>query len=306
MKKDKTVITKQPKHKGSRLKGCQYFTLPLFIEILASYTLFGLLLTCTISWAGSNLEQSVCGLEEPVLFKGWSQAAGTPDKTRLSELKNIEAVSIKSKDRRIIRGYRLKGLTSKNTGIAKGYLLVAQGNTMLAEHIIGQFQPFAENGYDVYIFDYRGYGRSDGKPRFKGILSDYKEIVDHLNSLGYQNSVFYGLSFGGVVMLNALKGKPGEKRVVIDSARSRFSKYGCPKDNDPINNLPKNCSNFLLIAGQKDHVVTPAASKELLKLAKQRGALILEHPKLNHPFMDTDRSLHNYRMNTVLFFLLGR
>ena len=276
------------------------------VKRLAAITLFVSLLVCTTSWAGSNLEKSVCGLEEPILFKGWSQAAGTPDRTRLSSLKNIETISIKSKDHRILRGYKLGKQSSKNIGTTQGYLLVVQGNAMLAEHIIGQFQPFTENGYDVCVFDYRGYGRSEGKPRFKGILSDYREIVDHLNSLGYQNSVFYGLSFGGVVLLNALKDKPGNKRVVIDSARSRFSKYGCPKDNDPINNLPENCSNFLVIAGQKDRVVTPEASKALLKLAKQRGASILEHPKLNHPFMDMNRSLHNYRMNAVRFFLLGR
>lgn len=276
------------------------------IRRLVTIALFVLLFVCITSWAGSNLEESVCGLEEPILFKGWSQSAGTPGSTPLSGFKNIESISIESKDHRILRGYKFRGQFSKNIGTTQGYLLVAQGNAMLAEHIIEQFQPFTENGYDVYVFDYRGYGRSEGKPRFKGILSDYKEIVGHLNSLGYQNSIYYGLSFGGVVLLNALKGKLDNKRVVIDSARSRFSKYGCPKNNDPINNLPKNCSNFLVIAGQKDRVVTPDASKELLKLAKQRGASILEHPKLNHPFMDMDRSLHDYRMNVVRFFLLGR
>ena len=93
---------------------------------------------------------------------------------------------------------------------------------------------------------------------------------------------------------------------MIDSARSWFSEYGCLEDNDPLNNLPKNCSNFLVIAGQKDRIVIPAASKELLELAKQWGASVLEHPKLDHPFMDRDRSLHNCRMNAVRSFLLGR
>lgn len=281
-------------------------SLLVLVRRLPPITLFVLLLISTISYAESNLEQSVCGLEEPILFKGWSQAAGKPDSAFLLGSRGIEEISIKSKDHRALRGYKFKGQASENTGATKGYLLVAQGNAMLAEHIIMQFQPFAENGYDVYVFDYRGYGRSEGKPRFKGILSDYREIVDYLDSLGYQNSIFYGLSFGGVVLLNALKDKLGNERVVIDSTRSRFSKYGCPKDNDPINNLPKNCSNFLMIAGQKDRVVTPEASKELLQLAKQRGASILEHPKLDHPFMDMDRSLHNYRMNRVRLFLLGQ
>ena len=280
---------------------------PVEARKLSSCILLALLLSCASTQADQNkvdLEQSVCGVKEPIFFMRWSRAAGIPDSFRLSGLENIEEISVQSKDRRILRGYKLKGSTSENTGAVKGYLLVVQGNAMLADQIIGQFQQFAESGYDVYVFDYRGYGRSEGKPRFKAILSDYSEIIDHLNSRAYQNSVFYGLSFGGVVLLDALKNKPGKTRVVIDSARSRFSEYGCPEENDPLNNLPENCSNFLVIAGQKDRVVTPAASKELLELAKQRGASVLEHPKFDHPFMDMNISLHNHRMNTVRSFLL--
>ncbi len=252
-----------------------------------------------------DLEQSVCGSNEPDLFEEWSRAAGTPDSIRLSGLENIEEISVQSKDHRILRGYKLNGTTSEKARAVNGYLLVVQGNAMLADQIIGQSQPFAESGYDVYVFDYRGYGRSEGVPRFKGILSDYREIIDHLNSRGYKNGVFYGMSFGGVVLLDALKNKPGKSRVVIDSARSRFSKYGCPEENDPLNTLPRDCSNFLVIAGQKDRVVTPTASKDLLKLAKLCGASVLEHPKFDHPFMDINKSIHNQRMNTVRSFLLN-
>ena len=277
----------------------------VLIGRLPAFVLFALLLACASTSEENELEQSVCGLKEPVFFMGWSRAAGTPDSSRLSGLENIEEVSVKSKDRRILRGYKLKGLTSENTGVAKGYLLVVQGNAMLADQIIGQFQQFAESGYDVYIFDYRGYGRSEGKPRFKAILSDYSEIIDFLNSRAYQNRVFYGLSFGGVVLLDALKNKTGKKRVVIDSARSQFSEYGCPEVHDPLNNLPEDSSNFLVIVGLKDRVVTPHSSAKLLELAKRRGASILKHPELDHPFMDKDISLHNYRMSTVRSFLLA-
>ena len=41
-----------------------------------------------------------------------------------------------------------------------GYLLVAQGNAMLADQILGELQYFRKLDVDVYVYDYRGYGLS--------------------------------------------------------------------------------------------------------------------------------------------------
>ena len=253
----------------------------------------------------SPVEQSICGLKEPIYFTQWSNAAGEPDTSRIAGIANIEDISLTTKDGRILRGYKLKASLGESRSTAKGYLLVVQGNAMLADQIIDGFQEFASSGYDVYLFDYRGYGRSEGKPRFKAILSDYGEIIDHLDSLSYSKSRFYGMSFGGVVLLDALKTKSGEKRAVIDSTRSRFSYYGCPEKHNPVRNLPEDCSNFLVIVGLADRVVTPEASKELLDTAHRRGASVLKDPQLGHPFMERDRSLHKRRMQAVRSFLFA-
>jgi len=269
------------------------FLLYLFVALLLSFV--------STSSVGKSivLEKSICGLKEPFLFWLWSNAAGRPDPSRISDIENIEDISITTKDSRILRGYKLKASSPK------GYLLVAQGNAMLADQIIKSFQEFASTGYDVYLFDYRGYGRSEGKRRLRAILSDFGEIIDHLNSLSYSNRLFYGMSFGGIVLLDALKGKSGKKRMVIDSTPSRLSDYGCPEVHDPVRNVPKDCSNMLVIVGHKDTVVKPAMSKELSDTALKRGASILRDPELAHPFMDRDISLHNRRMRTVKSFLLN-
>ena len=238
-------------------------------------------------------------------FTQWSNAAGEPDTSRIAEIANIEDISLTTQDGRILRGYKLRASQEKSRGAAKGYLLVVQGNAMLADQIIGSFQDFASSEYDVYLFDYRGYGRSEGTPRFKAILSDYGEIIDHLDALAYSKSRYYGMSFGGVVLVNALKKKPGNKRAVIDSTRSRFSFYGCPEEYDPVGNLPEDCSNFLFIVGLEDRVVIPEASKELFDTAKRRGASVLKDSEFGHPFMDRDRSLHERRMKAVRSFLFA-
>lgn len=253
-----------------------------------------------------NLEERVCGLKEPVAFWFWSIAAGQPDSSRLAHLRNVEDISLNTQDGRVLRGYALKAASpGKDPVSPKGYLLVAQGNAMLADQILGNFVGFANSGLDVYIFDYRGYGRSEGKRRLKAIVSDYREIIEHLDSLQYPAQRFYGMSFGGIVVLNALQSRLGDHRVVIDSTPSRLSDYGCPETYDPVQNLPQYGANHLMIVGLKDHVVTPMQSKELLKIAEERGAAILRDPDFSHPFMDQKLSVHQRRMQAVKGFLLG-
>jgi alpha/beta superfamily hydrolase len=61
---------------------------------------------------------------------------------------------------------------------------VAPGNAMLADQIMGELQFFRDLGLDVYIFDYRGYGLSQGKSRLAALISDYREIIPWLNAHG--------------------------------------------------------------------------------------------------------------------------
>jgi alpha/beta superfamily hydrolase len=163
---------------------------------------------------------------------------------------------------------------------------------------------FSRAGFDVYIFDYRGYGRSQGKRRLKAILSDYREIIRHLDSRPYSTRLFYGMSFGGIVLLDALKSRANDELVVIDSTPSRLSDYGCPKEYDPVENLPLDSSHLLFVVGLKDRVVKPAMSRELVELAKTRGASILIEPEMTHPFMDRNMLVHSRRISAVKSFLL--
>ena len=83
------------------------------------------------------------------------------------------------------------------------------------------------------------------------------------------------MSFGGVVLLDALRQQTGEMTVVIDSTPSRLSDYGClTATHDPVNNLP-HAGNLLLIAGTRDQIVKPETARELLELAEGRGATVL-------------------------------
>ncbi len=263
------------------------------------------LATCVVAQQGDktvDLERSVCGLKEPLLFWLWSSQAGSPDASRVRGLTNAEQIKFRTADGRQLSGYRLNAVKQDSQPRGrkpKGYLLVLQGNAMLADQILGEFQAYAEAGYDVYVYDYRGYGHSEGKRRLKAIVQDYRGILSSLNSGGYKNKLIYAMSLGGIILLDALDPGIQLDRVVIDSSPSRLSGYGCPESYDPINHLPEDSSNFMFIVGQQDRVVKPAMSRAMLELAQQRGALIVNDGQFSHPFMDLDWTVHQRRMQII-------
>jgi alpha/beta superfamily hydrolase len=254
-----------------------------------------------------SLEQSVCGLKEPLLFWVWSSAAGRPNARRVKELDYVKDISFPTLDGRELRGYAL--LTprrdSAQAGKRKGYLLVLQGNAQLADQIIGELTSYVDAGYDVYIYDYRGYGRSNGKRRLKAMVSDVGEIIAELNS-SYDQRLVYAMSFGGILFLNALGQNIVIDRAVIDSSPSRLSTYGCPVTYDPITHVPADGSQLMFIVGLRDTVVTPSMSEEMIDLAQQRKAEVVIDSELAHPFMDYGMVNHRRRMAMIQRFLIGQ
>ena len=59
----------------------------------------------------------------------------------------------------------------------------------------------------------------------------------------------------------------------------------------------------MIIGGGRDRVVPIARAEELLRVAQSRGAQVLRHPHLAHPFMDASAELHQSRFQAVADFL---
>ena len=279
-------------------------------RFLICFSLFAFFSGCTSAGQAGDamkLEQSVCGLQEPFMFWLWSSMAGSPNAGRLSGLSHVEDIVFETKDNRLLRGYRLKATSDAGRLTApKGYLLVMQGNAILADQIIPAFTPFSSAGFDVYVYDFRGYGRSGGKRRLKAIISDYVEILAALGASDYEQHYIYAMSFGGVAFLDGFASHARLDRIIIDSTPSRLSDYGCPSDYDPVGHLPQDCSHFLFIVGQNDRVVPPSMSQVLVETAQSRGAQVLKDAAFGHPFMDHDRSVHRRRMQTIEDYLLKK
>lgn len=81
-------------------------------------------------------------------------------------------------------------------------LLFFHGNAGNISHRGESIEIFYRLGLNIFIFDYRGYGQSDGKPSESGLYDDARAVWDYLTrtkAIKRQNIVLFGRSLGGVV-----------------------------------------------------------------------------------------------------------
>lgn len=241
-------------------------------------------------------EEAVCGeIQEPFAFWMWSATAGSPDPDAAESFPNVEAIEHTTRDGRVLKGFRVKS-TAPGDEVA-GRMLIAQGNAILADQLLGHLNTLAAAGIEGYVFDYRGYGASEGRPRLKAIVGDYRELYDAIRP-----DRLYGTSFGGVVMLNLIGSGAEFRRAVIDSSPARVSDFGCPEGYDPIKNFPENASDLLVIAGAADEVVPSSDVEPLMELAEARGGKAVLGATFGHPFMDSAQA-QEQRTELVRSFL---
>jgi len=254
----------------------------------------------------ADREATVCGwFKERMVFTMWSSMAPNPDASRVAGNDLIQRTEFTTADNKVLRGYKYQA--QDENGLAtepEGYILVALGNAMISDLMITALERFAQRGYDIYIYDYRGYGYSQGKRRINAIIEDYKELVAHLNTK-YEKQLLYGISLGGAVMANVIGSGVPFVRAVIDSSPSRLSPHGCPERIDPAENIPDDAKNMLVITGEKDSVLGPEMTSEFRERAEQKGAGIYIGSNYSHPFMDSSHAIHNERLNRVINFLDG-
>lgn len=84
---------------------------------------------------------------------------------------------------------------------ARGTVLVCHGNAGHIGHRLPLLVMFRRLGYAVFIFDYRGYGKSSGRPSEQGLDQDVRAAWEYLLARGVtpQRAVFYGESLGAAV-----------------------------------------------------------------------------------------------------------
>ena len=109
---------------------------------------------------------------------------------------SFESLRIRTEDGEMLDGWFIPAPAGKGT------LLYLHGNGGNIGHRIDVIEIFHSLGLNVFIFDYRGYGRSTGKPSEDGTYRDALAAWNYLTEkrrIPAQHIVLYGESLGGSV-----------------------------------------------------------------------------------------------------------
>lgn len=77
-----------------------------------------------------------------------------------------------------------------------------------------------KHGYEVFVFDYRGFGKSSGSPDEKGLYKDLDSFVSYLNTqykISDSKIILWGHSMGSAVVINEASKRKFEG-VIIEGA----------------------------------------------------------------------------------------
>jgi len=110
-----------------------------------------------------------------------------------------EDIYFKTRDRITLNGWLFKNPKAVST------LIFAHGNAGNMSDRLFKIKFFHGLGLNVFIFDYRGYGKSEGKPSEAGVYLDAQGAYDYLQARGdidMKHIILYGASLGGAVVID--------------------------------------------------------------------------------------------------------
>ena len=127
------------------------------------------------------------------------------------------------------RGLRLHGwwLPAAGEGHVRGTVYFLHGNAQNISTHLASVQWLPEQGYNVFLLDYRGYGLSEGKPKLPGVFDDVQLGLDWLRNARQTQGplTVFGQSLGGAMAATVLgdeKNQNAADCVVLEAA---FASY---------------------------------------------------------------------------------
>ncbi|MEK6563763.1 MAG: alpha/beta hydrolase [Candidatus Omnitrophota bacterium] len=150
-------------------------------------------------------------IEKKSLFYPENEIVYTPEASGM----RYNEVNFETSDGYMLNGWLIIQPAAKYT------VLFAHGNAGNISHRIEKLKFFKQIGCNVFIFDYRGYGRSQGRPSEKGLYLDAGAAYEYLVAQGITaNTIIgYGESLGGAVIIDAAS-KNTMAALIVDSSFS--------------------------------------------------------------------------------------
>jgi len=168
-------------------------------------------------------------------------------------------------------GVRLHGwFFPVNAGSPRAHqvLLLCHGNAGNISTRLHFYRAWLELGINLFTFDYRGYGRSEGRPSEEGTYRDAQATVAWLREKGFApgNIIVMGKSLGGGVASELMLREP-LGGLILQSTFTSIPDLGCELypwlpvrwmhriHYDTVNRLPKIKVPVLLAHSRRDDLI---------------------------------------------------
>ena len=183
-------------------------------------------------------------------------------------------------------GERLHGWWIESRSATIGHLLLCHGNAgNIADRLL-HAALLSAAGFDVLLFDYRGYGASTGTPSEEGTYRDARAALRCLleqPEVDPRRVVYLGESLGGAIALELALFSPPAGLVLLSTFTSvralarihyPFIPAGVVPDAYPsLQRIPRLAAPLLLLHGDHDEIVPIAHAHELFEAAPEPKAL---------------------------------
>lgn len=161
-------------------------------------------------------------------------------------------------------------------------VVFCHGNAGNISHRLDNLRRLRELGLAVFIFDYRGYGRSEGRPSEPGSYSDMRGALAWLQQQGWEGRemIYFGRSIGaGVALQLALEQPPGG--VILESPFTSIAAMGkqhypllwlmagwlLEARYDNLGKIDRLKTPLLIFHGNRDEIVPQEMGRELFEAA---------------------------------------
>lgn len=201
---------------------------------------------------------------------------GTPEANRLPDMRVVTA---KTED-----GLSLLAWFAPPRKKDGKIIVMYHGNAGTIANRAVKARYFLEQGYGIYMCEYRGYGGNAGSPSEDGLYKDGRSALKWLEGEGYSPAQFilYGESLGtGVAVQMALEIQP--KQMILEApfssavAVAQKQYFFVPvsllmKDKyDSVEKIGQIRSSILIVHGDEDETIPLSLAQDLYKAAN--------HPK---------------------------
>lgn len=232
-----------------------------------------------------------------------------PDRQILADPKAIrvpfEEVALTTQDNVLLHSWHLKHPEAGGRPAqARPTVLFFHGNAGNISHRLDKLEILYDLGLDVFIFDYRGYGKSKGSPSEKGLYEDALAAYGHLTGaqkIPSEKIILYGESLGAAVAAElAVRKKAGAVifegafTSTVDMGKEVFPflpvKWMVTHKYDTLGKIAGLKAPVLFLHSPQDDIVPFRMAQELFEAAQEPKELFRLQGDHNSGFLESGRA----------------